>query len=85
MVCLSLDPCQQREENKREREEEGRVSLVVTITTLFDYGNYESCERGERREGKATRRFLPSSTCAQAIHDDDDDDDAWEKKRATYS
>lgn len=31
------------------------------------------------------RRFLPSSTCAQAIHDDDDDDDAWEKKRATYS
>lgn len=56
MVCLSLDPCQQREENKREREEEGRVSLVVTITTLFDYGNYESCAAKEEREEREKRR-----------------------------
>lgn len=56
MVCLSLDPCQQREENKREREEEGRVSLVVTITTLFDYGNYESCAAKEEREKREKRR-----------------------------
>lgn len=56
MVCLSLDPCQQREENKREREEEGRVFLVVTITTLFDYGNYESCAAKEEREEREKRR-----------------------------
>lgn len=68
MVCLSLDPCQQREENKREREEEGRVSLVVTITTLFDYGNYESCAAKEEREEREKRRGGNGSSLLPHVH-----------------
>lgn len=45
-----------RGEQEGEREEEGRVSLVVTITTLFDYGNYESCAAKEEREEREKRR-----------------------------
>lgn len=45
-----------RGEQEGEREEEGRVSLVVTITTLFDYGNYESCAAKEEREEREKRQ-----------------------------
>ena len=51
MLCL-LGSLSATREEKRERE---GVSLVVTITTLFDYGNYESCVA---REGEKRRRFF---------------------------
>lgn len=46
----------------------GRVSLVVTITTLFDYGNYESCAAKEEREEREKRRGGNGSSLLPHVH-----------------